>query len=120
MKLKNKIHITKTAGNNFKNTILYIKYVLKNSQASNDLIKEFDSKVNSLKDDPNKRPLARDKILANKGIRIMNIKNYLIFYIFDEKSKTIHIINFLHKNQDWISILRKEDIRLGEFEEVNQ
>ena len=43
-------------------------------------------------------------VLLRKPFHAM-IKNYLLFYVVDENSKTVTVIRFLHGRRNWKSIL---------------
>ena len=42
--------------------------------------------------------------LAAKGLRSMQIKNYLMFYIVREESKAVNVIRFIHARRDWVKL----------------
>ena len=50
-------------------------------------------------------PLVRDERLAALGYRPLVIKNYIAFYIANEKDKTVFIGRILYGRRDWKSIL---------------
>jgi hypothetical protein len=49
----------------------------------------------------------RNDYLANKGFRWLGIKNYMMFYIVDEKREKIYLIRFLYGRRDWMNILKE-------------
>lgn len=50
--------------------------------------------------------LVDDKVLAAWGIRSIQIKNYVTFYVIVKDMHTIYIIRFLYGKSDWISLLQ--------------
>ncbi|MDR0503886.1 MAG: type II toxin-antitoxin system RelE/ParE family toxin [Treponema sp.] len=60
-----------------------------------------------MKENPNFRPLVQDKYLASLGYRLINVKNYMIFYIIGEDNKHLKIVRFLHNKRNWINILKE-------------
>jgi plasmid stabilization system protein ParE len=88
----------------------YIKDKLEAPMAANNLIREILEKLNRIKENPNCRPLVQDKYLASLGYRLMNVKNYAIFYITGDDNKHVKIIRFLYKKRNWISILKENAI----------
>jgi plasmid stabilization system protein ParE len=88
----------------------YIKDKLEAPMAANNLIKEILEKLNKIKGNPNIRPLVQDKYLASLGYRLINVKNYAIFYIVDNDSKHVKIIRFLYNKRNWVNILKEKTI----------
>ena len=41
------------------------------------------------------------------GIRLVTVKNYLVFYVISEENKRVCIIRFLHSKQNWNAVLSK-------------
>jgi plasmid stabilization system protein ParE len=88
----------------------YIKDKLEAPMAAENLIKEILEKLNKIRENPNIRPLVQDKYLASLGYRLINVKNYMIFYIIDEDNKHVKIIRFLYNKRNWINILKEKPI----------
>jgi len=86
----------------------YIKNKLEAPKAADNLIREIMESLNKIKENPNIRPLVQDKYLASLGYRLINVKNYIIFYIIDNDNKHIKIIRFLYNKRNWINILREK------------
>jgi len=78
--------------------------------AADNLIKEIMESLNKIKENPNIRPLVQDKYLASLGYRLINVKNYVIFYIIGNGNRHIKIIRFLYNKRNWINILREKTI----------
>jgi plasmid stabilization system protein ParE len=79
-------------------------------KAADNLIIEILEKLKKIKDNPKIRPLVRDEYLADLGYRLINVKNYMIFYIIDDDNKRINIIRFLYGKRDWINILKEKSL----------
>ena len=88
----------------------YIKDNLEAPMAANNLIKEILENLSKIKENPNRRPLVQDKYLASLGYRLINVKNYVIFYIIGNDDKHIKIIRFLYNKRNWINILKEKTI----------
>ncbi|GHT91316.1 hypothetical protein FACS1894140_1670 [Spirochaetia bacterium] len=89
-------------------TLEYISYTLNAPIASKDLFYEIDKKIKEIENNPYSCPLVRNDYLANKGFRWIGIKNYMMFYIVNEKQEKIYLIRFLYGRRDWINILKEE------------
>ena len=88
----------------------YIKYKLEAPMAANNLKKEIKDKIIKIRENPQIRPLVQDKYLASLGYRLINVKNYMIFYIIGDDNKHIKVIRFLYNKRNWINILKEKTI----------
>ena len=100
------IHITTAAEWDIINASDYIEFVLKNSLAADNLLDEIELKINALASFPTKFALVDDTLLASWGIRLIQIKNYLAFYVISEEKHQVTIIRFLYSKSNWISTLK--------------
>jgi plasmid stabilization system protein ParE len=100
------LNITDIAEEDILDTVRYITHVLKNSIAANNLLDEIEKHEKILEDTPGIYPFVHDEYLAEKGLKYVMIKNFLLFYIIDEKNKIVNIIRFLYRRRDWKNILR--------------
>ena len=100
------LHITGVAERDLIQAADYIEFVLKNPQAADDLLEEMDQKINALLPFPKEHPLAYDKLLSSWGIRFIQVKNYLVFYVVSEEKSQITVVRFLYAKSNWSSILR--------------
>ena len=98
------LHITSVAQRDISQAADYIEFVLKNPKAADDLLEETDQKINALLPFPAEHPVVEDRLLSSWGIRFIQIKNYLAFYVAEENQVTI--IRFLYAKSNWISILK--------------
>lgn len=106
------IHITGKAERDLTEAADYIEFNLLNPQAADDLLDKAEEEISKLAFIPEKFKTVDDPVLAAWGIRLIAIKNYLAFYLIDEKTKTVHIVRFLYGKRNWISILRNGPISL--------
>ena len=85
----------------------YIKDKLDAPMAAENLMKELYEKLNYIKENPFFRPLVHDKLLASLGIRLIKVKNYLLFYNVEEENSNINIITFMYNKRDWVNIVKE-------------
>jgi len=104
--MKYSLNITDIAEEDILSTIKYIANELKNSIAANNLLDEIEKHELILEDTPGIYPLVHDEYLAEKGLKYVKIKNFLLFYTIDKKNKIVNIIRFLYGRRDWKKILR--------------
>jgi plasmid stabilization system protein ParE len=105
-----KLKISKLYKEDTSSSYNYIKYKLEAPMAANNLKKEIKEKIEKIKNNPNIRPLVQDKYLASLGYRLINVKNYMIFYIIGEDNKHLKLVRFLHNKRNWINILKEKII----------
>ena len=101
------VHITRRAERDLSRALDYIEFSLKNPQAADSLLDEAERVLNSLSQMPERYALPEDKLLAAWGIRFVQVKKYLAFYVIAEETQTIHVIRFLYGKSDWRSMLRQ-------------
>lgn len=101
------VHITRQAEKDLGRALDYIEFSLKNPQAADSLLDEAETTLASLDQMPERYALADDKLLVAWGIRFVQVKKYLAFYVIAKETRTVHIIRFLYGKSDWRSILRQ-------------
>ena len=94
--------------NDIISTLSYISNVLEAPMAAESHFEELKNKYEKLKENPYIRPLVQDKYLATKGIRFINVKNYILIYKINEENETVFLYRFLYCRRDWINILTNE------------
>jgi len=88
----------------------YINDTLENPIAAENLIKNIIEALLKISENPKIRPLVRDEFLASLGYRLINVKNYMIFYIIDEPNNYLKIVRFLYGKRDWMNILKENTV----------
>jgi plasmid stabilization system protein ParE len=94
--------------NDVKSSVGYIKHTLQAPVAAQRLKDEVKKTYKKIKETPFIYPAVPDEYLASMGFRFVMVKNYMIFYIVEEKQ--INIIRFLYGHRDWINILKEKPI----------
>jgi plasmid stabilization system protein ParE len=61
--------------------------------------------VLGLVDIPQKYPLVTDERLASLGYQKLVVKNHIVFFTIDEKSKVVDVERILYVRRDWLRIL---------------
>ena len=102
---KYKIHITKSAKEDIKGIIIYIKSQFSANLTADKMLDAFDNAILGLVDFPYKYPSIRDERLASLGFRMLTVKNYIVFYSIDESSSIVNIERVLYGRRDWKHIL---------------
>jgi len=99
------LNITDIAEQDILSAIKYIADVLKAPIAANNLLDEIEKYEGILESTPYIYPFVPDEYLAEKRIKFVTVKNYILFYVIDEDKKTVNVIRFLHNRRDWKNIL---------------
>jgi len=100
-----KIKFSKDYEEDVMSSLNYIKHELKNPTAAKKLRDEIKKTNKRLKKNPFSYSAVPDEYLAAKSYRFAIVKNYIIFYIVQEKQ--IDVIRFLYGYRDWMNILKK-------------
>ena len=78
----------------------YITSELDSPEAARKLLTALNKEMDSLNTMPKRFALVTDERLAAKGIRSIPVKNYIIFYVVDEQSKTVNIASVMYNKRD--------------------
>jgi len=108
--MKYSLNITDIAEEDILSTVRYIANVLKNSIAANSLLDEIEKHERILEETPGIYPSVHDEYLAEKGLKYVKIKNFLLFFTLDKKNKIVNIVRFLYGRRDWKNILKKSEL----------
>jgi toxin ParE1/3/4 len=106
--MKYKIQFTGPAKRDLEAVSEYINEELKNKDAAKNLVLLAKEAAFSLEEMPCRHALVRDEMLAGQGFRLLSVRNYLIFYVVREETKTVTIERFLYGRRDWMNILKTE------------
>ena len=99
------VNITDIAEEDITSTVKYISHELKAPIAANNLLDEIEKHEEILRHTPNIYPRVPDEYLAEKGLKFVIVKNYLMFFTVNEDEKSVNVVRFLHGRRDWKNIL---------------
>ena len=100
------IEITEPAEVDLADAVRYVARELRELAAALRLLRSIEEAMESLEQMPYRYPLADDEYLSKAGIRILPVKNYLIFYTAEDQAETVTIIRILYARRDWMNLLR--------------
>jgi plasmid stabilization system protein ParE len=103
-----KLVFGKTFREDVRSSVNYIKQTLQAPVAADRLKNEIKKTYNTIKDTPFIYPIVPNEYLASLGFRFTMVKNYMMFYIVEERQ--INIVRFLYGHRDWINILKDTNI----------
>jgi len=100
-----KVNLTEPAENDLRDIARYISSQLLDPTTALNMVRTIHEAISKLETTALAHPLARDKRLAHAGYRPLVIKSYIVFYIADEKKKSVDVDRILYGRRDWQSIL---------------
>ena len=100
-----KLAISEFAHQDLNNIVDYIAIQLVNPTAAGDFLDEVDKCYGYLKNNPMMYSKCQDRRLEKESYRKAVIKNYVLVYKVDDKSKTVNILRFFYGAQDYIKLI---------------
>ena len=100
-----KVSLTKPAESDLRDIARYISAQLNAPTTALGMIQTIKEAVARLQCTALAHPLVRDDRLAALGYRPLIMKNYIAFYIVNEKEKSVCVDRILYGRRDWQSIL---------------
>lgn len=85
----------------------YIANVLLAPDIARDYIQHIREEVSSLEQMPNRHILVEDEPWRSRGVRRMNVKNFIIYYRIDEVRMQVYILNVIYNKRNQLRALSK-------------
>ncbi len=105
MTAKYKVDISEPAEKDLRDIVQYISAQLSAPMTALKMIDTLDEAITGLTTMPQKCPSVTDERLAMMGYRKLSVKNYIVFFTIDEKSKIINVERILYTRRNWLHIL---------------
>ena len=99
------IQITEPAEKDLYEIGIYISKELLEPMTAKKVISKIAKVINSLEDMPLRNAVVTDERLAYRGIRKVNVDNYIVFYIAQEENKTVTILRILYGKREWMNLI---------------
>ena len=100
-----RINISEPADNDIRDTIRYISTQLLEPATALEMLDTFQMEIKTLSTFPHRCPLVNDERLARLGYRILQVKNYLVFFSINEKDNIVDIERILYQRRNWKHLL---------------
>ena len=94
------VKLSAQAEEDLKGIFEYIAFELKSLQTANALLGRLESNILKLKEMPERFRLYENEPWFTRGLRIMPVDNYLVFYIPDKKTQTVTVIRVMYGGRD--------------------
>ena len=104
-----KVKITPFAVSQLAETVKYISDVLLAPETAAKWLDVLQSSIKSLSSMPNRFPLTEEQPWREKGIRKLNVKGFLVYYLVDEGHKTVTVTAVVYGRRDQIGALKELD-----------
>lgn len=95
-----KIVYTNTARQDLQEIYEYIAYTLLVPDTAKAITEVILGAGRSLENLPERNPLYRDEPWHSRGVRVLRVKNYLIFYVVDLDTDTVSIARIMYGGRD--------------------
>jgi len=86
----------------------YITEELKAPQAAERIYNEIINAVESLDHSPLRYAAVTESPYTVLGVRRLKVKNYTVYYLTDEITKTVRILRILYSRRNWRALLRDD------------
>ena len=86
----------------------YIAFLLLSPDNAVKQLERIENAITSLADYPERHKKYHSEPWAGRGLRVMPVDNYLVFYIPDRQTMTVSIVRVLYGRRDVERILREE------------
>ena len=95
-----KIITTKQADLDLRGIYEYIAFKLLSVENAKKQLDRLEKSIISLNEFPEKFKLYEQEPWFSKGIRVMPVDNYLVFYVVNKDKKTVTIIRIMYNGRD--------------------
>ncbi len=89
----------------------YIVIELKNISAAENLMNEVQKGINVICEFPKIAPVVSNIHVRNLGVRKKFIKNFIMYYLPDEKTKTNIIVRIVHSRRNIDEVLKNTELQ---------
>lgn len=85
--------------------VKYIQEILFQPESARRIYKAIKTQINMLSEMPQRFAVIAEEPYRSMGMRKASAENYLIFYLVNEKEKTVSIVRVLHNRREWTNLL---------------
>ena len=94
------VQITSRAETDLREIYEYIAYELLSPPTAARQLQRLEDEILSLDQMPNRYPAYPDEPWHSRGLRVMSVDNYLVFYISDAVTQTVSVIRVMYGGRD--------------------
>jgi len=100
-----RVDVSERAEKDLRDIVRYISAQISPPMTALKMMDNIEEAVMGLAVMPQKCPLVTDERLVIIGYRKMFVKNYIVFFTIDEKSKVVDVERILYAKREWHHIL---------------
>jgi len=100
-----RVKLTEPAEKDLREIVRYISAQLHEPTTALQMMQTIKRAIANLETTALAHPFVRDDRLAAVGYRLLMVKNYIVFYVVNEKEKLVEVDRILYGRRDWQSIL---------------
>lgn len=100
-----RVDISEPAEKDLRDIVRYISAQLSSPMTALKMMDNVEEAIKGLAVMPQKCPLVAEERLAMMGYRKLFVKNYIVFFTINEKSKVVDVERILYARRDWRHIL---------------
>ena len=94
------VQITSRAESDLREIYGYIAYELLSPPTAVRQLQRLEEEILSLDQMPNRYPAYLEEPWHSRGLRVMSVDNYLVFYIPDAATQTVSVIRVMYGGRD--------------------
>ena len=98
--------ITDTAKQDLRDIAIWIAEQSKDIEAAKHFVDELRETCKKLERFPSKGSFPKERVLKSAGFRFVTHKDYLVFYLIDEESKTVNVMAIFNSKKDYMRVMR--------------
>ncbi|HHV17046.1 MAG TPA: type II toxin-antitoxin system RelE/ParE family toxin [Gelria sp.] len=100
-----RVDVSEPAEKDLRDIVRYISAQLSAPMTALKMMDNVEKAIMGLAVMPQKCPLMTDERLVMMGYRKLFVKNYIVFFTIDEKSKVVDVERILYARRDWRHII---------------
>ena len=100
-----RIDVSEPAENDLRDIVRYISSQLSAPITAIEMMDTIEDAIVGLTKMPQKYALVTDERLASMGYRKLVVKNYIVFFTVNQRSRTIEVERILYARRNWLRIL---------------
>lgn len=101
-----KVMISKAADADLEKIADYIAISLQEPATALKQMGRMKDALLSLQAMPQRHSVVYDKYLASRGVRLLLVDNYLVFYTVNNAAATVSIVRILYGRREWENLLK--------------
>lgn len=114
MSMQYVVKLTAQAIGQIEEAVQYISKILLEPETAQKWADNLQCEIEKLNFMPSRYPLTEEEPWHTKGVRKMPVKNFLVYYLVDEKKRVVWITAVIYGRRDQIAALLDISLNYGE------